>query len=489
MSKNSKKTDSRFKSLKTFSTVSCIIVIAIAIIFNVLLDQVLTPFLTFDLSATKQNSITPEFEEFIDGLPSETRVRIVGLFEKPDDVSGSAMQYVIPMLDNLVTESDGKITIEYVNLEKNPAIVTELDPEGLIDFEANTFVLNCNGKNTVITPGMCFIIDQYYMNQYNQVKVIENMAQVTFANAIANLTNPNHAKAYFLTGLNEDSHDYVDVILSSLCVDSLNLPVSDSFTVPDDCEILFILGINQDITEKVAFELKEYLQHGGKMFVALSYTPDNANVDFKNLNDVLHDMNINIDPYVICENDTSYILDGRGLESYLDITSEYSSFLSDNNRIRASYMRPVREYDNPYTYINVAPVLQTSQYCVVGTDSEQISANFAQLNVGMYATYTGMENPPEVYVFGTNDLADDLWLSQNGGVTDTNARFTKEVIKSLLKVDSTVSISSQPIANYSLNSEKVTANSIVVITFLLIVIIPLAFIIVAAFVYNKRKNL
>lgn len=489
MSKNSKKTDSRFKSLKTFSTVSCIIVIAIAIIFNVLLDQVLAPYLTFDLSATKQNSITPEFKEFVDGLPSDTKVRIVGLFERPDDVSGSAMQYVIPMLDNLVKESDGKISVEYVDIEKNPAIVTELDPEGLVNFEANTFVLNCNSKNFVVTPAMCFMIDEYYLAQYNQIKVIENMAQVTFANAIANLTNPNHAKAYFLSGLNEDSHEYVDVILSSLCVDSVNLPVSDSFTVPDDCEILFILGINQDLSEKVAFEIKEYLQRGGKLFVAVSYTQDNAYIDFKNLNDVLHDMNINIDPYVICENDTSYMLDGMGLESYLDVTSEYSSLLTDNSRVRASYMRPVREYDNPKTYINVAPVLQTSPNCVVGTEREQITANFTQLNAGMYATYTGMENPPEVYVFGTNDFTNDAWLSQNGGVTDPNARFTKEVIKSLLNVDNTVNISSQPIANYSLNSGKVTANSIVVITFFLIVIIPLAFIIIAAFVYNKRKNL
>ena len=75
---------------------------------------------------------------------------------------------------------------------------------------------------------------------------------------------------------------------------------------------------------------------------------------FTNLNTVLNMMNLNMDPYVICEKDSTYYLDDTGFNSLVDISADFQS-LSDDfssfSQFKSSYARPIRDYDTPYSYI------------------------------------------------------------------------------------------------------------------------------------------
>lgn len=488
MSKNIKSAvvDSRFKSLKIFSVTSCIIIIIFAILFNVLFDQILGKTLTFDMSATKQNTVCSEFQQLIDTLPNDTRVRIVGLFKKPTNISNSPMQYIVPMLDNLAAKSDGKVSIEYKDLETNPTIIAELDPQNLSGLTENKYVINCNGKNIVIDPAYCFTYDDYTQS------VLENNSQSNFANAIYNLTSQNHKNAYFLTGLNEDTHENIKVVMNSLSIDSHDLPVSENFVMPNDCDLLFIYSINSDIPENVAVALKDYIQHGGKMIVAINYNALNSTNEFKNLNDVLHEVNLHIDNFMTVETDADYMMDIYGYNNYIDIAADYQAQFG-TTKLCGSFMRPVRKYDNPYSYINVFPLLTTSDaaYCstisIDGTETK-LTPEGAKYNIGMYSTFSGMEVPPEVFVFGTTDLMSDYRIV-NFGYGDSNIKFIKKVIQDIVDVEDGIDIPSLPVANYSFDTSKITTKTTGIMTFLFIVIIPLSFVILAVITFNKRKNL
>ena len=61
-------------------------------------------------------------------------------------------------------------------------------------------------------------------------------------------------------------------------------PVSDNFTVPEDCDLLILNGPNNDISEKMYVSITDYLDNGGKMFVAVNYSLQNVSEKYDKLN-------------------------------------------------------------------------------------------------------------------------------------------------------------------------------------------------------------
>ena len=122
--KQNKKNDNRADKMKLYSIGSVVILVGIIVLMNILFDGIFGKILTFDFSDYGQNSISQPTQDFIDALPADTHIRVVGLFERPDNVSGTAYQYIVPLLDDYVKKSNGKITVEYVDMTINPGIIS-----------------------------------------------------------------------------------------------------------------------------------------------------------------------------------------------------------------------------------------------------------------------------------------------------------------------------------------------------------------------------
>ena len=101
-----------------------------------------------------------------------------------------------------------------------------------------------------------------------------------------------------------------------------------------------------------------------------------------------------------------------------------------------------------------------------------------------------MTNSAKVIVFGTTDFTSDDYISSYG-MNDDNAKFFKACARAMLGDDSNVSVDvpTRGISDYKLNGEKVTATSSTVVLAVFMITIPLAFLVAAAIVYEKRKNL
>ena len=76
------RSDKRFRVLKNASVISVILVVAICIVFNLIVDLLLDKKLTFDTTSVKQNSITSLSESYLKDL--DKKVEIIGLFDKND---------------------------------------------------------------------------------------------------------------------------------------------------------------------------------------------------------------------------------------------------------------------------------------------------------------------------------------------------------------------------------------------------------------------
>lgn len=478
---SNKNVDKRNISLKWFSIASVVILIAIVLLVDVLFDAILGDKFVFDMSSTGHHTISQPTQDFINSLPSDTKIRIVGLFEKPDNITGSTLEYVCPLLDDYAEKSDGKITVEYIDPAVHPGIINELDPEGISGLEAQTYAVVYNGQVTSVSAYDCFAFDQ--ATGYPTA----NLVEATFTNAMATLVHGFSYKAYFITGLQEPSHTQLTKVLASIGIDSADLPASTDFSIPADCDLLIINGINIDITEGMANTIAQYLQNGGEVIVAVNFY-NNSTEEFTNLNSAMSVMGVAIDPYMLIEQDPSMLLnEGYNYQSLLSITDPFISLATDAS-VRASYCRIVRPTDVTVDYIKSSPVIVSSDSAVSGLSRDAVFSNAGYHYIGMYSTFDGVDDAPHLYAFGTTDLTSDDYISVFG-YNDTNVVFMRNIIRSMFPSDVSVLVNSKPLEDVSLDPTKVTLNSVNVMTIALLVVIPLGLVIAGTVVYNKRKNL
>lgn len=500
-SKNKKeavKTDVRAGKLKLFSigsfVILLVIILALNIIFSLKINNTsIDDYLTYDMSSTGQNSVSVVTISYLQSLPADEHIRIVGLFDRPSNLKDTPYEYVVPLLDDYVSQSGGRVTVEYVNPTKYPSIITELDPHGVYDLANSTnYVISYEGKIIQIDPVDCFTYDPEYL-QYGYYMPTSNIVEQKFTSAIVNLTQGYTYTAYFVRGLGEGSHDQLTNMLASMSIGCEDIQASDSFTIPSDCSLLFLAGINTDITDSMVSAIKDYLSAGGKIIVSVNFYNTNVSESFPKLNQLLSNYNISIQNSLLIENNAGYQINSDPYNTLVDVDPYFAETAGGSTSLRNSYARPVTEADNPYSYIQVTPILTTStnaSVCNYDPATGNLMQNVVQdqYNVAMYATFTGTPTPPDVYVFGTNTFTSDEYIS-SFGFNDPNIVFMRNTIRNMLRADDSVFVEGKALSDYSIDTTKVTGNTVTVLTLVLIALVPLALVIAGVVVYNKRKNL
>ena len=491
-----KNNDSRADKLKKYSLASVVLLVAIVILGNFLLDKVFGKALTFDFSYSSQNSISQTSVDYLEGLSPDTHIRIVGLFNRPSNVEGTVYQYIIPLLDDYVKKSDGKVSVEYVDPNEKPSIISELDPDNSFDLasRAESFVVSCNGRIRIVSPIDCYYYDESYYSTYGKYIITGNNTEFTFTNTMYALTQGVSKKAYIITGLKEEGNENITRILESMLMEVEMLPDSASFTIPDDCSLLILNGPNSDISEKMYVEISEYMKNGGKLFVAVDYSTYNVTETYVRLNQLLNQMNINIDPLLVYENDAGHQLSGSAVNSVVTISDGFSTYVSISY-LTSSYARNVREADTHNQDFVSRPVLITSSNAQTlmldssGNVVENGIEDIGQHYVAMYAVKDGVV-PSEAFVFGTLAFSSDEYINQHS-LNDINVDFFRACIRELTdtSVDSQLNIMSKNIDSYNIDATKATTSTSTLMLIIFMLIIPIALIAVAVIVYFKRKNL
>lgn len=489
-----KSSDSRADKLKIYSIGSVVLLIGIILLVNVLFDGIFGKALTFDFSDSGQNSVSQESINYINTLPADAKIRVVGLFDKPEQVSDTQYQYIVPLLDDYVKNSNGRISVEYINPVTHPTIITQLDPSNSHDLASKSgcFVIEYNGKIKVVSPIDCYSYDEQYLYQ-GMYYVIGNNTEFTFTNAMYVLTQGYSCKAYVVTGLEEEGVEYITKIMDSMSIEVAELQVSDNFVIPEDCDILVLAGPNMDITEKMYVAMTDYISNGGKMFIAVNYSLKNVGENYVRLNKLTNQMNISIEPSLISENDPGYQRGGYTVDSVVTVADEFSSY-SSIRLLHSTYARSIKAISNPNSGAKASPLLLTSNNAsavIVDQNGNAVAGSdvTGQFNVAMYAANEGAD-PAKMFVFGTLNFTADDYIGAYG-LNDSNVDFFRSCIRELAssKTSNGLNIMTKSVDNYSLDKNMSTTSAATAMLVIFMIVIPVLLIALAVIVYTKRKNL
>ena len=482
--KKSRTVDKRARSLRLFSVGSIIVIIAILLVVNLFFDSALGDKLSWDLSSTKANSIGDVSRGIVSKMDKD--VEIIGLFELTSDNQTKYADFV-PVLADYAAQSNGHITVRYVDPVKYPSIITEIDPNNVINPTAGYFVVKCGDKTKVINPSDCFTYDQQAYYTSGTYVATSNNIEYNFTGAISSVTSDTATKAYFTTNHKEAAHVQLNTLLSNNGVEVADISTLEVTAVPADCSLLILDDPAEDISKSDVTAFSDYLAGGGKMIVITGF--EGVGLTYPNLNEVLHTMNLNITNSRVSENDMKYRLQATsGYMSYADVASGTFSSSAYSQAIVLADVRAVSLFDNPKSYIATEPVITSSSSAVLEENGDSTKTGAAgKQNIAMYSANSGGTKVSEAVVIGTTYLTSDDYIAQYS-LNDQNVKFFSTIVNKLVGNANTVQVDVKTIPSYTLKSAP-AADMQGIWSVVLIALLPLTFVVIGIVVYKKRKNM
>jgi len=482
--KESKGIDKRSLSLRLFSVGSVIAIIAILIVVNILFDSVLGNVLKWDLTQNQNNSIGDISKGILSQM--EKDVEIVGLFELND---GTKQQYkdFILLLEDYEAQSGGRVKVRYVDPQKYPSIIKDLDPNGTLIPDAGAFIVKSGDRLRQVTPEECFTIDEQTYYSTGMLNVLSNSVEMNLTGAIQSVTSDSLFKVLFTTNHGEQSAVQITSLLRNNGFAVEEVSTMSIEKIPDDCSLVVIHLPGTDLSKQDVAMFTDYLEAGGNLVVVTDFTAQS--ISLPNLNEVLHTMNLNITDSLVSENNMDYRFQATsGYGSYANVKQGSISDADVDQAILSAYNRGISVFDNPKAYIATEPLITSSYNAVLEENGDPTKAGVeGAQNIAMYSKNAFGAVPGEAVVIGTSYLTSDSFI-ENFSLNHQNVTFFYTIVKKLVGMESTVQIPVKEYPSFTLSSFP-SANTQTIISVLLIAVIPLALIVTSIVVYRKRKHL
>ncbi len=234
------------------------------------------------------------------------------------------------------------------------------------------------GENTTTgKTSVVYATDLYtYDASYNMVDITEQK----LTNAIYNLNTNEVTKVYFLGG--NRANFTTEKGLAQLAayldteyyeVDTID-PIADP-TIPEDCDVLAIIGIASDLTDTETNNICQYIENGGDIIIAKDVNYLLNNGEFPNFQRVLDEYAISIPNRIVGENSSNAVAElantefnGLVIQANVASDNEITRILYNNNYKPILFMTGLIELDTDKMIekrVNATPILKTSTSAVL----------------------------------------------------------------------------------------------------------------------------
>lgn len=454
----------------TNAAVLSLAVIGIFIVLTIFLNSTKT--LQVDLTQNKKFTLSDQTVNTLKSLDKD-----VHIISFTSDQTDPYIKRQVVELAQEYKKRNSKITFDEYDLVKNPAVAKQydVDPAGTLVVESGT------QKKSI------YYYDMFIPGQQQGDYKFSGEEKLT--QALVNLGSNQKTKVYVLSGHNEIPLNQMNTWKSGM--ESANYEVADlnllrDGKIPDDAQVLFIIGPEKDLTDKEAELIKTYLNGKGKLYLALGFNKDMA-AQWKNLDSIMATYGIKdqhavaIEPKQSIMNDPLTIVPEYGTH---DITKK----LQDYNLLTVMQLA-ISLNSEPVADYPTTSILKTTDKAYGETDLALLagssrSTNDAKdikgpLNLG-YVVET-KDNKPKAVVLGGSTLFVDQFIQQQG-----NRDFALNTIGWLQEQKDQVTI--RPREGDALQQALITGGQANMIFYGTVLLFPLLFLLVGGTVWWRRRK-
>ncbi len=500
----------------SYSMAITAIVVAGIIIFNVLVSALSDRFvLEFDMSTEKDNSISEENLEYIKSVEDEVEVIICATEDeyKGDYMAYFAQQYGVTEdatayheqtvnLINRYGDYNNKIKIKFMDTQSSEfaAISSAYSNDNLAYGDIIvTATKNGNTRHKVIKYTDIYTIytdDTYAAYGYSTGSVSSNNIETALTGAISYVLSSETKRIGIITGhsATDLTADYIE-LLNTNNYETEIIKETMITSIDSKLDALVIAAPTIDFTGAELDAISKFLENDGKLNKGLVLFASATAPYLPNLSDFISEWGIGIDEGIVFETDSDYHIPDVPtafvtLDSGKDdITSSMNGCITGNNV-------PLSILFEQESYITVTPLMTTSETVVaapVGTTDTWTGAGDYEKQTlygaiqSAKATYDDDNNRISSHVFVFSS-ADFIYSDYNELSSVSNKDLTLAAAERAANAENGgISFVSKIITTESY-AGSVTESSVNLIRTIFVIILPLATLIVAVFVYIKRRN-
>ena len=454
-------------------------VIVLAIMLNLIIGML---DLRLDLTPNKLFSLSETTVDILNELDKD--VEIIGLFDDGSVPSDRVYKQVTDLLS--LYDKYPRVTVRYVDPDRNPGIINQLDPDGSLDLGKTDFVVRStvNGveKKKKLEDYDLFEVkfSQYSFSQYTN-------AEQGFTGAIKYVTSEYTPVVYFTEGHDEYDVNYYYAKLKSylernnFLVKTINLMTVDK--MPDDAELVIIASPKKDFSYAERDVLDNYFYNGGKAIFMFDYLENDPSFD--QLNDLLGKFNLAINYDKVKETDESRHLAQDPYTLVVDVKSNSIVPRAFNTLLKNS--RSLTILKNVKDYITTTSLITTSPTAV----GEMVNKSRGEdltgpLDIAVAVEYKGGQKPSKIIAMGNSTFVNDSANQVYGAFYSTNFEFFLQAMNWMVERKDDIIV---PTKSYDMNRFNVTQRQANVMSWILVAVFPLLILGTGLRVYLRRRHL
>ena len=466
------------------------LVIVMVIVLNIIIGLLVNRFpdLELDLTSNSSFALQDDTIDYVSHLDSDVTVYI--LMEKDKfESQGTYFVQAQKMLNKMVSKSNGKMKVKYVDLTSNPSFTSDYPNVDWQSSSANNIVLVESGKQyKVLTLADCFEYDEQTYNYYGSYSFTGTKIEQAVITAILNVTTNDKVVVDMIKGNNEQDYSSLKTLLENNAyqVNEVSLATGD---FDSNAKIAIMYAPSVDLDEKIVEKLSTWLSNDGKYGRSLIYVPTADMGEMPNLDDFLKEWGMSIDRGYVFETDETALVNASSPYAF---TVNYGDYYTDNLKnskipVVVSEAHPVNITDENTAHAllttsdkaGVLPIDADKDWnykdAITG-DGENVAAEGVMSNED--------KNSSRVIVFGSYIMFSDTIMQYN---SFNNSAYFMNVVNTIAdKEDVGITIESKSIDNTELGITDVATQNTMLVVF--VIVIPIAILVAGFVLWLRRRN-
>lgn len=466
-------------ALSAFSVTSIIIVIAIAVVANLIVRQFPDKSTEYDLTKQKLFTLSDTTKEVVSKLNEDMTIYVYA--------SEDSMDTNVDRMVKIYDELSDKIHVEYKDPNKSPKFY-----EKFIESTPtyNSIFLETATRTRYVNYEDMYVNDYSFNDDgsYDTVQQFDIEGQIT--SGINYIINGLSAKIYALQGHDEQEldKDFTDAIAKqNYDLETINLLGKD---IPEDCQMIIIAAPATDFSSDDVNKLMAYAENGGQMLITIGMVDD--------IRDKMPNFDKLLEYYgVYCENGLVLDLQAYASDPYYIIPEVFNNVVTTGvygkKNAWMPYSKAIYIYDEDSETVKVTPFLKSSstsfrKNSIVDASDysyDQNTDEVGPLNVAVTSSKT-TENGAQSYAY---IVGSPFMFTNQADQLTSNANLTifTNIVNECVSDDvSTVSV---PVKSVSADKFIIANNHAAIAIFLiLLIVVPLVLLTAGFVIWTKRRK-
>ena len=449
---------------------------AVIVVLNGLCASLPAEKQSIDMTYNGIRSLTEEGHRIIGALQQSVEIYVLVDPEQKDETLDATLQRM--------QEVSGYLHVEYVDPEENPYLYlsyTDVEPV------PNSMIVVSGSKSRVINYYDCYQVSYDYSYDVATGSYVATDYQVSgydgegrIVSAISYVTSAHVPKIYCIPGHSE--LELVDELKSRIEnalyeVESINLLMHDE--IPEDGDIIFILGPFSDFNQEDAEKVERFLEQGKSAIFVMAFTDASEQ---ENYYGILAGYGIQVYPGVVYEDDDAYYNTEPAFLLPEIVECDLTEKIYTAARTRFVYLpfaKGLQIVEAPDATAMTFLRSSRTSHTLGGESGEEIQGPFS---LGVYAERYGADSTSRIVVFSSDYF---MYSDINQAVNGTNYDL---FMKALAKVSMVDDVTDIPVKSYSYNPVLVGNGARGFFSVVLIGVLPAVLLISGIVIWHRRRH-